>query len=73
MFRVIIVVSDTVGFPGGSVIKNPSMQEMLVQSLGQKDLLEEEIAPHSSLLSWEIPWEIPGGHKRFGHDWAAKQ
>ena len=72
MFRVITVVSDTVGFCGGSVIKNPSMQEMLVQSLGQKDPLEEEIATHYSLLSWEIPWEILGGHKRFGHDLAAK-
>ena len=73
MFRVITLVSDTMGLPGGSVIKNPSMREMLVQSLGQKDPLEEEMATHSSLLSWEIPWEIPGGHKRFGHDLAAKQ
>ena len=31
------------------------MQEMLVQSLGQEGLLEEEIATHSSILAWEIP------------------
>ena len=31
------------------------IQEMQVQSLGQKDLLEEEMATHSSILAWEIP------------------
>ena len=45
------------GFPGGSVVKNPpAMQERRVQSLGQEDLLEEEMATHSSILAWEIPW-----------------
>ena len=38
------------------------MQENQVQSLGQKDPLEKEIATHSSTLAWEIPWtEKPGG------------
>ena len=32
------------------------MQEMRVQSLGWEDPLEKEIAPHSSILAWEIPW-----------------
>ena len=37
-------------------------QETLVQSLGQEDPLEEEMAIHSSILAWEIPWtEEPGG------------
>ena len=37
-------------------------QEMWVQSLGWIDPLEEEIATHSSILAWEIPWaEEPGG------------
>ena len=37
-------------------------QEMPVRSLGRKDPLEEEIATHSSILAWEIPWtEEPGG------------
>ena len=35
---------------------------MRVQSLGQEDPLEEEMAAHSSILAWEIPWiEEPGG------------
>ena len=50
------------GFPGGSVVKNlPVMLEMQVQSLGQEDPLEEEMATHSSIFAWEIPWtEEPG-------------
>ena len=32
------------------------MQETWVQSLGQEDALEEEMAAHSSILAWEIPW-----------------
>ena len=50
------------GFPGGSVVMNPpSEQEMQVQSLGQEDILEKEIATHSSILAREIPWtEEPG-------------
>ena len=52
----------TRGFPGSSVVKNaPAKQETQVQSLGQEDPLEEEMATHSSLLAWEISWtEEPG-------------
>ena len=40
----------------------PAMQEMQVQSLGWEDPLEKEMAPHSSILAWRIPWrEEPGG------------
>ena len=44
-------------------VKNlPAMQEMRVQSLGQKHPLEEEMATHSSILAWRIPWtEEPSG------------
>ena len=51
------------GFPGGSEVKNlPAMQEVWVQSLGQEDPLEKEMATHASILAWEIPWtEKPGG------------
>ena len=51
------------GFPGGSVVKNLSVkQETPVQSLGQEDPPEKEMATHSSILAWEIPWtEEPGG------------
>ena len=34
----------------------PAMQETWVQSLGQEDLLEKEMATHSSTLAWKIPW-----------------
>ena len=50
------------------------MQKAQVQSLGQEDPLEEEIATHSSSLTWETPWtEEPGelqsiGLLRVGHD-----
>ena len=65
------------GLPSGSVVKNPSaMQEsqaMQVRSLGQ-DRLKEEMATHSSIPAWRIPWtEGPGGlqsmgSQRVGHD-----
>ena len=52
----------TVVFPDGSAGKNPSaMQETWVWSLGQEDLLEKEMATHSSILAWRVPWtEEPG-------------
>ena len=37
------------------------MQETAVQSLGQEDPLEKEIATHSSILAWEIPWTEEAG------------
>ena len=33
----------------------PAMQETQIQSLGQKDLLEKEMATHSNILAWKIP------------------
>ena len=61
------------------MVKNlPAMQETQetqVWSLGQEDPLEEEIANHSSILAWKIPWrqETGGlqskGSQRAGHDW----
>ena len=44
------------------MVKNlPAMQEIQIRSLGQKDLLEKEMATHSSILAWKIPWtEEPG-------------
>ena len=42
-------------------------QEMQVQSLSREDLLEEEMAIHSSILAWKIPWtEEPGGLQSMG-------
>ena len=43
------------------------MQETRVQSLGQEDPLEKEMATHSSILAWRIPWtEEPGGLQSTG-------
>ena len=52
----------------------PAMPETWVQSLGKEDPLEKEMATHSSILAWGIPWtEKPGrpqsmGLQRVGHD-----
>ena len=52
----------------------PTMRETQVQSLVQEDLLGKEMATHSSILAWKIPWtEKPGslqsrGSQRVGHD-----
>ena len=52
------------GFPGGSVVKNPPImqepQETWVQSLGREDPLGEGIATHSSTLAWRIPMDRGG-------------
>ena len=45
----------------------PTMWKTQVQSLGQKDILEKEMATHSSTLAWKIPWtEEPGGLQSMG-------
>ena len=58
------------------MVKNPpAIQEIWVQSLGREDPLEREMATHSSILAWELPWtEESGGlqsmgSQRIGHDW----
>ena len=45
------------------IVKNPpTVQEILVQSLGQEDTLEKRMATHSSILAWRVPWTVePGG------------
>ena len=56
-------------------VKNPpAMQETEVRSLGWEDLLEKEMATHSSILAWRVPWTgEPGrlqsmGSPKLGHD-----
>ena len=51
------------------MVKNlPAMQETQVQSLGQEDPLQKEMATHSSILAWRIPWiEEPSGPQAMGH------
>ena len=67
------------GFPGGSVVKNPPANAGdtgLIPGLGRS---EKEVATHSSVLAWRIPWtEEPFGlqsmgRKRLGHDLVTKQ
>ena len=71
------------GFPGGTIIMSNRIhppiqetQEMRIQSLGQEDPQEKEMATHSSILVREVPWtEEPGGLQSMGlegvrHDWA---
>ena len=67
------------GFPGGTSGKELACpcrkhNETWIQSLGLEDPLEEEMAPHSGILAWEIPWiDKPGklqsiGLQRVRHD-----
>ena len=45
----------------------PAMRETWIRSLGQEDFLEKEMATHSSVLPWRIPWtEEPGGLQSMG-------
>ena len=54
------------GFPDDSVGKTlPAMQETRVQSLGWEDVLKKEMAAHSSILAWEIPWTEEPGRLQF--------
>ena len=52
----------------------PTMWETRVRSLGREDPLEKEMAPHSSIVAWKIPWTeeigwlLSMGSQRVGHD-----
>ena len=56
----------------------PAMQETQVQSLGQEDLLEEEIATDSNILAWKIPWTVESGwlqsmgSQKVRHNWVTE-
>ena len=54
-------------FGEGSLKRLPTMWENPIQSLGQEDLLQKEMATHSSILAWKIPWtEEPGRLQSMG-------
>ena len=72
-------VGHGISFFGASLVAQklkhlPTMRETWVQSLGREDPLEKEMATHSSILAWKIPWtEEPDwvlsmGLQRVGHD-----
>ena len=52
------------------LLKNlPAMQKTWVQSLGQEDPLEKEMATHPSILAWKSPWtKEPGGLQSMGSE-----
>ena len=57
----------TIALRAQTVKRLPTMRETWAQSLGQEDLLEKEVATHSSILAWKIPWmEKPGGLQSMG-------
>ena len=76
VYALIIIVSKITSLVSQTVKRLPTMQETQVWSLGLEDALEKEMATHSSILAWKIPWtEQPGwllsmGSHRVRHDWA---
>ena len=70
-FSLIGIFTPFTGFPGKGIlhpVKNlTTMQETQVQYLDREDPLEKEMATHSSILAWRIPWtEEPGGLQSMG-------
>ena len=70
-----VFIKHPLVFSGGSVVKNlPANAGDTGLSLGWEDPLEKEMATHSSILAWKIPWtEVPGrlqsvGLQRVGRD-----
>ena len=69
-----LVLTEWTSLVAQTVKRLPTVQETQVQSLGQEDLLEKEMATHSSILAWKMPWmEEPGrlqsmGSQRVGHN-----
>ena len=74
-------ISGKVNLPNGAslvaqtVEDLPAVKQTRVQSLGQEDPPEKEVATHSSILAWKIPWTeesggySPLGSQRAGHNW----
>ena len=56
------------------MVKNlPALWKTQVQFLGQEDPPKKEMATHSTILAWEIPWtEKPGGLQRVRYDWVTR-
>ena len=65
LFKDLVIIKQ--GFSRGSAVKNACSAKTQVRSLGWKDPLEKEMATHSSVLAWEIPWtQEPGGLQSMG-------
>ena len=77
LLGILILLIIIVASLGAQRLKHlPPMRETWVWSLGQEDPLEKEMATHSSILAWRIPWAEELGRlqsmglQRVGHDWA---
>ena len=76
IFTITVKVTMSTELESQSLKSLPAMWKTWVQSLGWEDPLEKEIATHSSILAWRIPWmkEPDGlqsmGSQRVGHNWA---
>ena len=78
LFRLIVEIvlnfQDQASLVAQRLKRLPAMRETWVRSLGRGDSLEKEMATHSSVLAWRIPWtEEPSrlqsmGSQRVGHD-----
>ena len=74
LYCIIVLITQLSSLVAQMVKHLPTVRETQVQSLGWEDLLEKEMATHSSILAWKIPWmEEPGrlqsmGLQRVGHD-----
>ena len=61
MYNIYIIYIFTTSLVAQMVKRLPTMRETQVQCLGREDLLEKEMATHSNILAWKIPWmEEPG-------------
>ena len=59
--KMVILIQGGVSLVAQLVKNLPAVQETQVQSLGQEDPLEKEMATHASILAWKTPWtEEPG-------------
>ena len=68
MHKIFKILEDKILNECGLMVMNlPAVQETRVQSLDREDPLEEDMATHSSILAWRIPWtEEPGGLQSMG-------
>ena len=70
----LFLMADRASLVAQMVKRLPTMRETWLRSLGREDPLEKEMATHSSILAWKIPWtEDPGrlqsmGSQRVGHN-----
>ena len=67
LYLVVVNYMTIAVCPAQRLKRLPAMQETWVRSLGWEDPLEKEMATHSSILAWRIPWtEEPGGLRSTG-------